>query len=383
VNAIVVVQHAEDAVLEMFSVIERAVNIEVMVVSRRESISLPAHLPLTARLGRLAPQPADISIGEQERRECLSAICAQTRETEIWTHWPADSRPVHAEIGWLLARTCRQRVWHSAGQNRYLEVVPDLVVPMNRQAVTTKIDFLNRHSAGLLPESAGTRQVRTHAVAVVERFLRVDPAAADRLFGLASSAEDRAAVATDPWDFETSAYEAERLSATASWIGDWCPPGEHTLVEIGACEGALTVRLADKGHRIEAAEPNPVFRSRLTAAAAVAGRDIAIRPDSLADLTRVALPSSSVALLIEMLYYGQDLDLLNALPVDMLLLATDPDQMSDQIKPWIAANPQWRVVEERALGRSRMEFVGTGQAFIRKRGSIGVVCRRSSTERKR
>jgi hypothetical protein len=381
VNAIVVVQHAEDAVLEMFSVIERAVDVEVVVVSRRESISLPAHLPPAARLDVLAPQPADTSLGERERREWLSEVCARTGETEVWTHWPADSRPAHADIGWLLARMCRQRVWHSAGQNRYLEVVPDLVVPMNRRAVTAKIDYLNRHAAVLLPESAGKRQVRTHAVAVVERFLRVDPAAADRLFGLASSAEDRAAVATDPWDFETSVYEAERLSATASWIGDWCPPGERTLVEIGSCEGALTVRLADRGHRIEAAEPNPVFRSRLTAA--VADRDIVVRPDSLADLTRSTLPSSSAALLIEMLYYGQDLDLLDALPVDMLFLATDPDQMSGQVKPWLAANPKWRILEERTLGRSRMEFVGTGQAFIRKRGSTGVVCRRSSTQRKR
>ncbi|MET0237258.1 MAG: hypothetical protein ABW224_21590 [Kibdelosporangium sp.] len=379
-NAIVVVQHAEDAVLEMMSVIERAADTEVIVVSRQESISLPAGLPLAARLDRLAPRAAGPALGEHEQREWLAAMCARTGESEIWTHWPADSRPAHAEIGWLLAGICPARVWHSAGRNRFLEVVADRAVALDRRAVTTKIDFVNRHCARLLPESAGTRQIHTHAVAVVERFLRIGPAAADRLFGLASSAQDRAAVAVDPWDFETSAYEAERLRTTASWIGDWCLPGEHVLVEVGACEGALTTRLADKGHRIEVTEPNPVFRSRLTGA--LTGRDVVIRTESFADLTRATLPPSAAVLLIEMLYYGQELDLLNALPTEMLFIATDPDQMAGQIKPWLTANAQWRVLDERELGRPRVEFVGSGQAFIRKRGSIGVVCRRSSTERK-
>ncbi|GAB3469896.1 methyltransferase domain-containing protein [Actinophytocola sediminis] len=373
-NAIVIVWHAEDAVLEMLSVIERPENVEIIIVSRRETLSLSADSPLADRLDQLAPQQANTQSDDRDLREWLSAVCERTGDTEIWTHSPADSRPTHAKVGWLLAEICPTRAWHSVGQNRFLEMVPDRTVAMSRTQVTTKIDFVNRYCADLLRDNAGARQVQTHAVAVVERFLRVDRLAANRLFGLASSAEDSAAVAVDPWDFDTSEYEAERLRATTSWIGDWCPPG-HVLIEIGACEGALTTRLADKGHQIVATEPNAVFRSRLTTA--LAGREVSIRPDSLADLTRSTLPPTAAVLLIEMLYYGQDLDLINALPADMLFMATDPDQMTDQVKPWLATNSTWRLLDERALGRPRMEFVGAGHGFIRKKGSIGLVCDRS------
>lgn len=367
-----IVWHAEDAVLEMLSVIERSTQIDVIVASRRETISCARDEPLATRLDRLAPAPVTAHDGDLPA--WLAEVCATA--TEIWTHSPADSRPTHARVGWLLARACPGRVWHAAGQNRFLEMVPDRTVAMSRANVVAKIDFVNRRCAGLLAETAGARQIHTHAVVVAERFLRVDPHAADRLFGLASSAEDAAAVAVDPWDFATSDYEAERLRATAGWIGDWCPPGEHTLVEVGACEGALTVRLAGHGHRVVATEPNEVFRARLSEAAA--GRDITIGAESLADLTGATFSAPAAVLLIEMLYYGQDLDLLDGLPADTLFLATDPDQMNGQVKPWFARSPGWQVLEERALCRPRIEFVGAGRGFIRKRGSIGLVCRRSN-----
>jgi hypothetical protein len=147
-------------------------------------------------------------------------------------------------------------------------------------------------------------------------------------------------------------------------------------VEAGACEGALTLRLADKGHRMVATEPNPVFRARL--AARVAGRDVRLRTESLAELTRATLPRPAAVLLIEMLYYGQNLDLLDALPADLLFLAADPAQTTAAIKPWLAAHSQWRVLDERLLSRPRIEFVGAGNAYIRKRGSVGLVCRRTT-----
>jgi hypothetical protein len=374
VSTIVIVWHAEDAVLEMLSVIERSAQIDVIVVSRRETISHFAGEPLAARLDRLAPRPATARFADGELRAWLAEVSAG--DAEIWTHSPADSRPTHAKVGWLLATLCPERVRHAVGQNRFLELVPDRTATLSGADIATKIDFVNRRCAGLLAESAGARQIQTHAVAVVERFLRVDRLAADRLFGLASSAEDAAAVAVDPWDFATSDYEAERLDATVGWIGDWCRPGGHTLVEVGACEGALTTRLADKGHRIVATEPNPVFRARLTGA--LAGRDIPVGEESLADLTHASISAPAAVLLIEMLYYGQDLDLLNALPADMVFLATDPDQMNGQIKPWLARTPGWQVLDERALCRPRIEFVGAGRGFIRKRGSIGLLCHRSN-----
>lgn len=367
-KVIAIVWHAEDAVLEMFSVIARPENIDVIVVSRRETISLAAGESLAARLERLVPKPetADTDAGEW-----LAGVRATA--DEVWTHSPADSRPARAAVGWLVAGS--GPAWHAAGQNRFLEVVPDRTVPLSGADVATKIDFVNRHCTALLADTAGQRAIGTHAVAVVERFLLVGKPAADRLYGLASSAEDAAAVAVDPWDFATSEYEAARLRATAEWIGSWCEPGGHTLVEVGACEGALTRALVDAGHRVVATEPNAVFRSRLTAA--LSGTGVAIGPESLADLAGTTLPPPAAVLLVEMLYYGQDLAQIDALGAAAVFLATDPEQMAGQVKPWLARNRNWRVLDERALCPPRIEFVGGGHAFIRKRGSIGVFCRRA------
>jgi hypothetical protein len=368
VRVIAIVWHAEDAVLEMLSVIARPEHIDVIVVSRRETISLTAGEALSDRLARLVPRPVTT---RSDAREWLAGVCAGA--AEVWTHSPADSRSAQAEVGWLVARLCT--AWHAAGQNRFLEVLPDRTVTLDRAEVTAKIDFVNRRCAEQLADTAGERAITTHAVVVVERFLLVSPAEADRMFGLTSSASDAAAVAVDPWDFATSEYEAVRLRSTAEWIGRWCKPGEHTLIEVGACEGALTRVLADAGHRVVATEPNAVFRSRLTAA--LSGRGVPVGQESLADLVHTTVPAPAAVLLIEMLYYGQDLALIDALPTATVFLATDPGQMTGQVKPWLARNRNWRVLDERALCAPRLEFVGGGHAFICKRGSIGVVCRRA------
>lgn len=178
----------------------------------------------------------------------------------------------------------------------------------------------------------------------------------------------------DPWEFATSAYEAERLDTTVAWIAGHCPPGSGPLVEAGACEGALTTRLVDKGFTVHATEPNPVFRHRL---AAHAGDGAHIHAESLEDLAaRPELPGAAY-LLIEMLYYGQDLALLDRLPADLVFVALAPETLAARLTPWLEHTPHWEKADETPLVAPALEAVCGGRAYLSKRGSIGVLLRRT------
>jgi Nodulation protein S (NodS) len=72
----------------------------------------------------------------------------------------------------------------------------------------------------------------------------------------------------DPWAFETSPYEHERYDRTCavlSYIFKETPL--TSILEIGACEGAMTQRLRAlfPGAKIRAVEVNAVFARRLRA----------------------------------------------------------------------------------------------------------------------
>ena len=84
-------------------------------------------------------------------------------------------------------------------------------------------------------------------------------------------------------------------------------------------------------------------------------------------------------LLIEMLYYGQDLDLLTALPTGLLFVALEPEVLDASLRPWLTASPDWEQIDEVVLVRPALETVCGGRAYLRKRGSTGVLLRRRPT----
>ncbi|MFK8844491.1 hypothetical protein [Streptomyces sp. Ac-502] len=145
-------------------------------------------------------------------------------------------------------------------------------------------------------------------------------------------------------------------------------------MEVGACEGALTARLAADGFSVHAAEPNPHFRDRLVAAQ----RDtdaVRVGAEDLAELAKNG-PEGAAYLLVEMLYYGQDLALLDDLPTGLLFLALEPEALETRLRPWLATSTVWRPVEEIRLVAPRVEPVCGGRAYLSKRGSVGLVLRR-------
>uniref|UniRef100_UPI000DE30996 SAM-dependent methyltransferase n=1 Tax=Nonomuraea lactucae TaxID=2249762 RepID=UPI000DE30996 len=260
----------------------------------------------------------------------------------------------------------------SAGDSPHLQVVADLAAALDAGQLAAKLGFARRHAGSLLASRVPDRLITTERVPAVERFFRLPEEGADRLYALTSSLNDDAALVDDPWEFEASVYEASRLDATAAWVARSCAPDDGPIVEVGACQGALTARLAAKGYTVLAAEPNPAFRARLEA-----GPQVRVLRDSLEDLAARRGHPARAYLLSEMLYYGQDLDLLHELPTDLLMISLAGEWLNETIWPWVREQSTWRVAEWCELAAPALEFVCDGRAYLRKRGSRGLTLTRA------
>ncbi|MFI0259837.1 hypothetical protein ACH4OW_12485 [Streptomyces sp. NPDC017056] len=393
---IVVVLRVEDAVLDFLSVLldpdPGGGPATVVLADRGTVLPLPADATPAERLALLAPHvrsgaddaasPGPDALADLVRR------AADGRSARVWTHSPADNRRSRGRVGRDTAIACAGlaaaagatatpllTVRHAVGYSPFLQFVSDLDRPLGRAQVAAKLDFANDACAALLDTSSPEFVVQTPRIPAVERFFAADPGERERLFALLASLGDEAAAVADPWEFATSPYEARRLDTTAAWIRRHCPPDRGHLVEVGACEGALTSRLAADGFSVHATEPNPLFRARLATAQAGSG-SVQVRSDDLAGLAKDG-PAGAAYLLVEMLYYGQDLTLLDDLPTDLLFVALEPEALRTRLRPWLAASTAWRTVEETRLVAPRVEPVCGGRAYLSKRGSVGLVLRRA------
>ncbi|MFE1473983.1 hypothetical protein ACFW6N_09105 [Streptomyces cyaneofuscatus] len=391
---IVAVLRAEDAVLDFLSVLtapeprhrqdggHEVHEVHVLLGDTAEHLVLPAGLPPTERLAAVARhiRPVDESAASPGPEALAGLIEAAARgaEARLWTHSPADTRRSRGRLGRDAAAAVAPGgppVLHAVGHSPYLQFISDLDRPLDRAGVEAKLAFVNRHCGHLLRTDSAEYVIQTGRVHATERFFEAGPAEErERLFALLASLDEDAATMPDPWEFATSAYEAERLDRTVAWIAEHCPPGSGPLIEVGACEGALTTRLAEKGFTVHATEPNPAFRRRLTDAVGDTAR---VHPASLEELAaRPELPGAAY-LLIEMLYYGQDLALLDRLPADLVFVALEPETLATRLTPWLESAPHWEKAGETPLVAPALETVCGGRAYLSKRGSIGVLLRRT------
>ncbi|MEV0040735.1 hypothetical protein AB0H70_33020, partial [Streptomyces sp. NPDC050804] len=129
---------------------------------------------------------------------------------------------------------------------------------------------------------------------------------------------------------------------------------------------------------VRATEPNSTFRDRL--ATAFAGSEaVTVDGADLAELAKEDGPPRAAAhLLIEMLYYGQDLDLLDGLATDHVFVALEPEALASRLRPWLERSTVWRADEETVLVPPRLETVCAGRAYLSKRGSVGLLLRRTA-----
>ncbi|WP_415961449.1 hypothetical protein [Streptomyces sp. 021-4] len=391
---IVAVLRAEDAVLDFLSVltvpeslhrqdeVHEVREVHVLLGDTGEHLVLPAGLPPAERLAAVArhirPVDEDAASPGPEALATLIEAAARGAEARLWTHSPADTRRGRGRLGRDAAAAVAPggpAVLHAVGHSPYLQFISDLDRPLDRAGVEAKLAFVNRHCGHLLRTDSAEYVIQTGRVHATERFFAAGSAEErERLFALLASLDEDAASVPDPWEFATSAYEAERLDRTVAWIAEHCPPGSGPLIEVGACEGALTTRLADKGFTVHAAEPNPAFRRRLAERVADTAR---VRPDALEELAAGQELPGAAYLLIEMLYYGQDLTLLDRLPADLVFVALEPVTLATRLTPWLESAPHWEKAGETPLVAPALETVCGGRAYLSKRGSVGVLLRRT------
>lgn len=388
---VVMVLRAEDAVLEFLSVLSglRGEDVHVALAEPRRHLLLPAAATTEERVRALGAYVApvhqdsgrDLPPPGQLRALLATAAAASgtsTAGTILWTHSPADNRRARGRLGHEAARIARSAhhadVRHATGYQPYLQMLSDTASVLSPGDVAAKIDFVNQHCAHLLTCDDPQFAVDTGRVPATEGFFRSDDRERARLFALTANADEEAAGVADPWEFKTSAYERERLDATAAWIARrHTREGGGRVVEVGACEGALTTRLADRGFTVDATEPNAAFRSRLEA---LRGERVEVHPHDLWELCSAPLLPASAYLMIETLYYGQEPALFDKLPTDHLFLSLEPDTLRTRLRPWLEATPVWTTVEQVELAPPRVEIVCDGRAYLRKRGSRGVFLRR-------
>ncbi|EGX57689.1 hypothetical protein SZN_21586 [Streptomyces zinciresistens K42] len=101
--------------------------------------------------------------------------------------------------------------------------------------------------------------------------------------------------------------------------------------------------------------------------------------ETVEELAENRHPSADAYLLAEILYYLEDLSVINALPTDLLPVTAPPESVEATVLPWFAGpgRDDWTLTGRRTLVAPRMDFLVDGIAYQRKRGSVGLVYRRS------
>ncbi|WP_433163273.1 class I SAM-dependent methyltransferase [Kribbella sp. CA-247076] len=327
---ILAVLRPEDAVTDFLSVLDPAHGREVHLLAAERGVylRLPVDVPLKARLAAIAALQSRSREGDTPFSPATAAA-AIAREAgavpfTVWTHHPSDTRSTHGR--WAL----------------------DL---------TTVLEGPIRHTTTtVVPAPAEAAPVGS----------AVSPVEAESTSVEVGSTSDAAAVSAYEVAASVSAYEQERLDATVAWVRRHLDPIAGRVIEVGAHEGALTRRLLADGYTVDATEPDEQFLERLRSGV---GGDVRIHRHSFEDLATTARLTGAAYLLIEVLYYGQDLSLLDRFPTDRLFVAMEAEELDRQA--WPAA---WSVEDEVELVAPRLEELSG--ALLRKRGSRGVLLRR-------
>ncbi|TWD80155.1 nodulation protein S (NodS) [Kribbella amoyensis] len=373
---VIAVLRPEDVVVDFLSVLDpdRGRAAHLLIAGRGAYLELPAGGSLSGRLAAVAEflHSSDDGVKPFSPETAADTITLETGgvSATVWTHNPADNRERRGRWGYELAGLIRQaRVLHAVGDAPWFQWLTEADERLPPPLVEAKLDFVNTHAAALLALPADDEDaLTTNRVPAVERFFAADTDQRTRMFAAMRGLGEDAALVSDPWDFATSPYERERLDATVSWVKRHLDPAAGRVIEVGACEGALTRRLLAEGFTVDATEPNQAFLTRLRE---TTGGDVRILPHSFEDLATTRRLTGSAYLLIELLYYEQELAMVGRFPTDRLFVSMEPDKLAAQT--WPAG---WIVEDQVDLVGPRLEPVANGRAYLRKRGSRGVLLRR-------
>jgi hypothetical protein len=236
---------------------------------------------------------SDLQPGRLPIELLVSRLAALGPYQRVYTHSPLEKYAPHRDVA-LAASQCFDEVWVRAEAG----FAADVHV-LSRAAFAQKVALVNRLYTQQIIALASDDRCCGAELTGVEAFAPVRFPEVVRAFGYASR-EIRADI-PDPWAFHTSPYERERYDQTCALLA--CISRDATpmsILEIGACEGAMTRRLRAlfPSAKLRAVEANPFFARRLREAV---GDDPAT---TVVEASLLDVPlSADVILLAEVLYF--------------------------------------------------------------------------------
>jgi hypothetical protein len=229
----------------------------------------------------------------------------------IYTHSPLERHSHHREVA-LAASQCFEEIWVRGCGGYAAEACV-----LTRSAFARKLEILNQMYAQQLAAAAGDGHFCSTEVTGVEAFVPTRFSEVSR--ALAHTSPETHPEVPDPWAFETSPYEQERYDRTCTVLSYIVKETAlRSILEIGACEGAMTQRLRAlfPGAKIRAVEVDAAFARRLRARL---GHD----PDTdVVEASAHEIPlSADLVCLAEVLYFVPEhcIDLLERVQARYLL----------------------------------------------------------------
>ena len=278
----------------------------------------------------------------------------------IYTHSPLEKHPHHQDVA-LAASQCFGEVWVRGCGGYAAEAYI-----LSQSAFGQKLEILNQIYVRQLAAAVQDDHFHNTAMTGVEAFVPTRLSEVSQ--ALAHTSPGTHLEVPDLWAFETSPYEQERYDRTCAVLAYII--GETSLtsiLEIGACEGAMTQRLRAlfPGAKITAIEANPVFARRLR-------QRLGHTPDT--DIVEASILDSSLAAdlvcLTEVLYLVPDhyIDLLGRLKARYLLTSYIGD-FDDRISICLRRFGWRNVVSEQVLPRFEPVDGTSSLLVIRRPGS--------------
>jgi hypothetical protein len=280
--------------------------------------------------------------------------------SRVYTHSPLEQHSHHQDVA-LVASQCFKEIWVRGCGGYAVEAHV-----LSRGAFGRKLEILNQvYACQMATPADNDHFFSTEAIGleafVPTRFSEVSQALAHTSSGVCLGV-------SDPWAFETSPYEQERYDRTCAVLAHIVKEGPlSSIIEIGACEGAMTRRLRTlfPSAKVTAVEVNPDFARRLRARL---GQDPAI---SVVEASVVEIPlSADLLCLAEVLYLVPDryMDLLGRLKAHYLLTSYTGDfdeRVSEGLRRY-----GWRnIVTEQVLPRFEPVDGSASFLIIRRPGS--------------
>ncbi|HEX4602748.1 MAG TPA: SAM-dependent methyltransferase [Candidatus Angelobacter sp.] len=277
----------------------------------------------------------------------------------VYTHSPFDEDTLRGTVA-LAAAQAFDEVWVQANSG-----IARQVNVLKQPPFAAKARIINSVYASRIRSEDDSFRMPHTALLGVEAFT---PATFEEVMhGIALTRSEILPFA-DAWGLFSSPYEVRRYERSCKLLQQHAAPGSvKTILEVGACEGSMTVHLrrAFPEARVRAVEVHPEFARRLRAR---------FRKDKQIEVVEKGIEEvplhADVVLLAEVLYYVENdlTEILRKVQARYLMTSSEGDFDLELARKLTAL--QWRLVAQETVG-SCFEAVSGGyeNLFCRREGT--------------